>query len=257
MYIIYIYILCNLFIIFQRSHFPDTSNVWLFHPEWAPPKGRYSQSCTCNVAALMARTLVCACFTTSGRCLNFLPMAASTCSEEHHQLERNGLIFMGELIWVYQATTSRCVVGSFQMLATTHLARHGRTWPRPESSDQTPALNLANQIIAHLCKFISAIFNETQKIGRVPQKKQSYKTIRLIYIHIYIYILCFSLQPSCGGPRLCQIGPKMFRRSLGDSEMGNRSCDGLNLWAEISKALGIDGFLMFFMFIFCLSLRDI
>ena len=37
--------------------------------------------------------------------------------------------------------------------------------------------------------------------------------------------------------------------------MGNRSCDGLNLWAEISKALGIDGFLMFFMFIFCLSFK--
>ena len=154
----------------------------------------------------MAWTLVCACFTTSGRCLNFLPMAASTCSEEHHQLERNGLIFMGELIWVYQATTSRCVVGSFQIFAgeaTTHLARHGRTWPRPESSDQTPALNLANQIIAHLCKFISAIFNETQKIGRVPQKKQSCKTIKTdiyTYIYIYIYIVFFPFNPVVEAP---------------------------------------------------------
>ena len=87
---------------------------------------------------------------------------------------------MGELKWIYQATTSRCVVGSFQIFAgeaTTHLARHGRTWPRPESSDQTPALNLANHIIAHLCKFISASFNETQQNWENSPKKQSYKSI--------------------------------------------------------------------------------
>ena len=102
---------------------------------------------------------------------------------------------MGELVWVYHATTSRCVVGSFQIFAgkaTTHLARHGRTWPRPESSDQTPTLNLANHIIAHLCKFISAIFNETQKNGRVPQQKQSYKTIKHTYIYIYICVFPFT-----------------------------------------------------------------
>lgn len=147
---------------------------------------------------------------------------------------------MGELVWVYHATTSRCVVGSFQIFAgkaTTHLARHGRTWPRPESSDQTPTLNLANHIIAHLCKFISAIFNETQKNGRVPQQKQSYKTIKHTYIYIYVFFPSHQLW----GPRLCQICPKMFRRSLGDGE----PCHGLNLSAEISRALGIDGFLCF------------
>ena len=67
------------------------------------PKGRYSQSCTCNVAALMAWTLVCACFTTSGRCLNFLPMAVSTCCPWNHHQKEMALLLMGEVKWVDKA----------------------------------------------------------------------------------------------------------------------------------------------------------